>query len=219
MNLNFILFLPVLLFSIVLHEVAHGWVALRQGDDTAERLGRITLNPLPHVDLFGTILFPLLLWASQAGFLFGWAKPVPVDPRKFRDYRRGDILVSLAGVTANLLLCVAFLVLILVVGLIHQVVPGATPTVELLVRMAQYGVLINLVLAFFNLVPIPPLDGSHVVYHLLPPKMGAAYRRVGRFGILLLIGVMFFAPNLLGVVFWPVNVVSRLMEPLVSWAT
>ena len=219
MNLNIILFLPVLLFSIVLHEVAHGWVALRQGDDTAERLGRITLNPLPHIDLFGTILFPLLLWASQAGFLFGWAKPVPVDPRKFRDYRRGDILVSLAGVTANLLLCFAFVLMILVVGALHQMIPAATPTVELLVQMARYGVLINLVLAFFNLVPIPPLDGSHVVYHLLPPRMGAAYRRAGRFGILVLIGIMFFAPNLLSVVFWPVMAVNRLMEPLVLWAT
>ena len=219
MNPDILLFLPVLLFSIVLHEVAHGWVALREGDDTAYMLGRITLNPLPHVDLFGTVLMPLLLWVSNAGFLFGWAKPVPINPRKFRNYRRGDIRVSLAGVTVNALLAVGFVLLIALFGAIGQAAPGAAGTIDLLVRMAHFGVLINLVLVLFNLIPIPPLDGSHVLYHLLPPRVGARYRELGRFGILILLGIMFFAPGLLRIFLWPVSAASRALGPLLQWAT
>lgn len=219
MNPEIILFLPVLLFSIVLHEVAHGWVALREGDDTAYRLGRITLNPLPHVDLFGTVLIPLVLLASNSPFLFGWAKPVPVNPNNFRNYRSGDIRVSLAGVTVNALLAIGFLLLLVVSGWIAAAAPGATGALALLARMCVYGILINLVLAIFNLIPIPPLDGSHVLYHLLPPRLGARYRELGRFGILILMGLMFFVPGFLGIVFRPVAWVRHMLGPLVQWAT
>lgn len=221
MDFEFVLLLPVLLFSVVVHEVAHGWVALRQGDDTALMLGRITLNPVPHIDLFGSILFPVLLAASGAGFLFGWAKPVPVDPRKFRDWRKGDILVSLAGVTANLLLAVGFTAVLVALAVLGGGAggAGAGTTLQMLARMAHYGVVINLVLAIFNLIPIPPLDGSHVLYHVLPPRLGARYRRVGRYGMLVLLALLFFAPGAFDFVMAPVGWVNSALAGLVRWLT
>jgi Zn-dependent protease len=180
------LYLPVLLFSVVLHEYAHGWQALREGDDTAYMLGRLTLNPIPHIDLFGSILLPLMLALLNSPFMIGWAKPVPVNPRKYRNYRAGDIRVSLAGIVVNIGLAVIFTLVL--VGLIHlaEFVPSLTATLEVLARMVQYGILVNLVLAFFNLIPIPPLDGSHVLYHLLPPQLGMRYRELNRYGMLIL---------------------------------
>ncbi len=190
------LLIPVLLFSIIVHEVAHAWVALREGDDTAQRLGRITLNPLPHIDLIGSILVPLGLYFMNAGFLFGWARPVPVNPRKYHHFRRGDIRVSLAGIAANLVLAVAFTLLAAVLVKTAQLSGGTLAgPLDVAVRMAELGILINLVLAFFNLVPIPPLDGSHVLHHLLPPRLGAAYRRLGRYGMLVLIAVFLVLPG------------------------
>ncbi|MEJ2679031.1 MAG: site-2 protease family protein, partial [Gemmatimonadota bacterium] len=149
-----VLLLPVLVLSVVLHEVAHGWVALKQGDDTALRAGRLTLNPIPHIDLFGSIILPALLWLMPGHVLFGWAKPVPVDPRLFRNYRKGDILVSLAGVTANLLLAVAFTLLTAALVYLTRLLVPLAPALNLLVDMASIGILLNLILAFFNLVPI-----------------------------------------------------------------
>jgi Zn-dependent protease len=194
--MEIMLFLPVLIVSIVVHEYAHGWVALRQGDDTASMQGRLTLNPVPHLDVLGSLIVPLLLWVSQAGFLFGWAKPVPVNPRKFREYRRGDILVSLAGIVANLVLAALSIVLVIVLVHLARVLPGSGELLIVVRQMAEYGLWINLILAFFNLIPIPPLDGSHVLYHLLPPRLGARYREVGRYGVLVLFAVMFFVPGI-----------------------
>ncbi len=210
-----LLIVPVLLFSVILHEVAHGWVALKEGDPTAYMLGRLTLNPLPHIDLFGSVLFPLMLWAMHAGVLFGWAKPVPVNPRNFRNYRRGDLLVSLAGITTNLLLAVAFTIVSLVIVLLARALPSAIPTLALLQRMAAYGISINLVLAFFNLIPIPPLDGSHVLYHLLPPKLGARYRRVGQYGMLILLALFFAVPGVLDVLLWPASYLNGFLQGLI----
>jgi Zn-dependent protease len=201
------LLLPVLLFSVVVHEYAHGWVALRQGDDTAYKLGRLTLNPLPHIDPLGSVIVPALLWASNAGFLFGWAKPVPVMPPNFRNYRRGDILVSLAGIVANLILALGFTLLLFVAVALVRGAPDAGGVGELLARVAHYGILINLILAFFNLLPVPPLDGSHVMYHLLPPRLGARYRELGRFGILIVFGIMILAPGAFRLVLSPVLLV------------
>lgn len=213
--MELLLQLPILLFSIVVHEYAHGRVALAQGDDTAAKLGRLTLNPLPHIDLMGSILVPAVLWFTGAGFLFGWAKPVPVDPRKFREYRKGDILVSLAGVASNIVLTVVFILLMIALIYIGRFIGGTAPAVDLLIGMARFGILINLILAFFNLIPIPPLDGSHVVYHLLPAELGARYRALGRYGILILVGIMFLAPSLIGIVLWPVRMLNGLAETFV----
>jgi Zn-dependent protease len=186
-----LLALPVLIFSIVLHEVAHGWAALKQGDPTAAMLGRITLNPVPHIDPIGSILVPVMLTLMPGGFIFGWAKPVPVNPRNFRNYKKGDIIVSLAGVAVNFLLAIAFTLLVVATIWLGRAAPNLAETWAIMRSMAEYGVLINLILALFNLLPIPPLDGSHVMYHLLPPHLGARYRELGRYGMLILILFLF----------------------------
>ena len=183
--------IPILIFSVVLHEVAHGWVARAQGDNTAAMLGRLSLNPITHLDPLGSVILPGLLALTGAPIL-GWAKPVPVNPRNFRNYKRGDILVSLAGVFVNLLLAIAFTLLVALTVWGARLAPGLAGTWEIVGRMASYGILINFALMIFNLIPIPPLDGSHVFYHLLPPRLGAQYRQVGQYGMLILFALLFF---------------------------
>lgn len=191
MNLELLLLtLPVLIFSIVVHEVAHGWVALKQGDQTALMLGRLTFNPIPHIDPVGSILVPAILALTPGGFILGWAKPVPVNPRNFRDHKKGDILVSLAGVASNLVLAFVFAFLLIAVMWLQRGMPEAASWWEPMGRMFQYGVIINLVLIVFNLVPIPPLDGSHVFYYLLPPELGARYRALGMYGIFIVVAFL-----------------------------
>lgn len=200
--------LPVLIFSVVLHEVAHGWVARAQGDPTAAMLGRLTLNPVPHLDLFGSLLVPGMLALTGAPIL-GWAKPVPVNPRNYRDYKRGDILVSLAGVAVNLLLAVVFALLMVVFAWIARAAPGAGDWLLTLGAMARFGIRINLVLMLFNLLPIPPLDGSHVFYHLLPPALAVRYRALGQYGMLILFALLFVGG--LSFLWAPVLWIERLM--------
>lgn len=183
--------LPVLILSVVLHEVAHGWVARLEGDPTAANLGRLTLNPIPHIDPIGSLLVPAVLTLLPGGFIFGWARPVPVNPRNFRNYKRGDILVSLAGVTVNFLLGIAFALVLAATLWASLMFPGATSTWMVLMEMAHYGILINFVLMLFNLLPIPPLDGSHVMYHLLPPRLGIRYRELGQYGMLIVFAFLF----------------------------
>ncbi|HEX2209519.1 MAG TPA: site-2 protease family protein [Longimicrobium sp.] len=191
MNLELLLLtLPVLIFSIVVHEVAHGWVALKQGDQTALMLGRLTFNPVPHIDPIGSLLVPGLLALSGTGFILGWARPVPVNPRNFRNYKKGDILVSLAGVTANLILAFVFALLLVAVLWLQRAMPAQDAWWAPMLSMFQYGVIINLVLLVFNLVPIPPLDGSHVFYYLLPPELGARYRALGMYGMFIVLGFL-----------------------------
>lgn len=187
---NLLIWLPVLIFSIVVHEVAHGWVALKQGDQTALMLGRITLNPAPHIDPVGSLLVPGLLAVSGMGVMFGWAKPVPVNPRNYRNYKRGDILVSVAGVVANLGLAVMFAVVAHLAAWGFLYMDGAREVWETVIRMALAGVTINFVLIVFNLLPIPPLDGSHLFYYLLPPDLAARYRAVGGYGIFIIFGLL-----------------------------
>jgi len=208
---DFILALPILLFSVVAHEYAHAWTAYRQGDDTAFALGRLTLNPVPHIDPVWSVLFPLgLYWVTSLSghpFTFGAARPVPVDPRKFRNYRRGDLIVSAAGIITNLLLAVGCAVLFAVAGLAGTVAPGLEGVLGTLQRMVVFGVMLNFTLAVFNLLPIPPLDGSHLIYHALPPSWGARYRRLARFGFVLVFAV-FLVPGAWDVVLWPVDALS-----------
>jgi len=185
---NFLLAVPVLLFSMVAHEYAHGYAALKQGDTTAQQLGRLTWNPIKHIDPFLTILMPVMLyWASNGQFIFGGAKPVPVNPRNYRNYRRGDIIVSLAGIAVNLLLFPLCALLIVGLGLLGRLIPPGVDTLSLLQQMMVRGIVFNLVLAVFNLLPIPPLDGSHVLKWVLPPAWSLRYQQLGRYGIVILL--------------------------------
>ena len=175
------------------HEYAHARTALWQGDDTAFMLGRVTLNPLPHIDPIMTILVPALMY-WQFGFMFGAAKPVPVVPRKYKNYVRGDLIVSSAGVITNFILAFVCALLFLLLYTLGVVAPGITEQVSILQRMMLLGVRVNLLLCFFNLIPIPPLDGSHLLYHALPPALGAKYRQLGQYGYLPLMLVLFLVP-------------------------
>lgn len=207
---------PVLLFSVVAHEYAHAEAAYRQGDDTAYLLGRLTLNPLKHIDPFMTVLLPVLLYVSHAGFIFGSAKPVPVNPSKYRDYRRGDIIVSLAGIGANLGLFATSVLVFAVVGVAASLLPLLKPTAEIAQRMLYYGMFLNLVLAFFNLIPIPPLDGSHVLFHLLPAEVGVKYRRLFMLGFLPILLVVWLVPGVVNTLLWPVTQLMHAARALVG---
>ena len=197
----------MLLFALVAHEFAHGWAAYRQGDDTAYKLGRLTLNPIPHIDPIFTIAMPVfLLFITHGQFTFGGAKPVPVITRNFRNFRRGDLIVSAAGIVTNLILAVACTVLFAVAGEIY-ILAGhiGTSMVDTLQRMLVWGIQLNLILAFFNLIPIPPLDGSRLFYHLLPPALGARYRSLDRFGLLLVLALVYLLPGVISVLLTPAS--------------
>ena len=181
----------VLFFSVIVHEVAHGYVALLNGDPTAKLSGRITLNPIPHIDPIGTVLLPLLLLASGARILFGWARPVPVTPLNYRHLRWGEITVSAAGPLSNLALD-AFFAYLLRLGL-------ANPGLNLL---AQFGCSINIFLALFNLIPIPPLDGSHLVAAVLPPNLARVYQYLEPVGFILIL--ILFYTGFLSLVLMPI---------------
>lgn len=199
---------------MVAHEYAHGYAALKQGDPTAYMLGRLTFNPLKHIDPWMTVLLPLLLWYGSGGrFIFGGAKPVPVNPRNYRRFRRGDIIVSLAGIATNLVLAAVCLVLVIGLGILGEALPAAREGLALLQRMMFWGIWLNLLLAFFNLIPIPPLDGSHVLFHLLPPGAALRYRELSRYGLLILLALVFFFRGLFFVLLWPA---FRLYEQALS---
>jgi len=195
-----------LIFAIVFHEVAHGWVANRLGDPTARDMGRLTLNPIPHIDLIGTIIMPLMLFLLTDGrMLFGYAKPVPIDPRYFKDPKKGMALSSIAGPGVNIAMAVifSFLLRVVMVGLEGKVPEPAwgwfaTP----ITLMLGYGVIINVVLAVLNLIPIPPLDGSRIVYWLLPDKLAGAYYQLERYGMIILMLLIF--AGILGRIMTPV---------------
>ncbi len=180
--MEMLLMIPVLLFSVIAHEVAHGYIAYLCGDNTAKYQGRLTFNPIPHIDMFGTIIFPALLLITSAPILIGWAKPVPVNPHNFRNPRRDDLLVSLAGIATNLALAVLCTVLY---GVYMNIFPASTN--DAMVIMLKFGIQINVVLAVFNLMPIPPLDGSWVLYHMLPAALAEAYKKLFPYGFILLI--------------------------------
>lgn len=192
MNFNLeavLLALPVLLLSLTAHEWGHAWVALKQGDDTAYMLGRVTMNPAAHVDPVGTLLFPAIAIGSGMPLL-GWAKPVPTNPRKYRNYVRGDVLVSIAGVVMNAILAVMFALLLWIVAVATRDMAAVPEPVQIFFHMCRFGVLGNIGLIVFNLLPIPPLDGSHVFYHLLPAHWGAEYRKLYPYGFIILWGLV-----------------------------
>ncbi len=179
--------LPVI-FAITVHEVAHGWVAKQFGDHTASDLGRLTLNPVKHIDPIGTIVLPALLLISFTGYIFGWAKPVPVDTRYFRKPRQMMAIVALAGPVSNILMAVGW-ALVMRVG---TMVYSSSETVALpLIYTGVAGISINLVLALINLIPIPPLDGGRIVVGLLPEKWAFYFAQLERFGFIILIALLF----------------------------
>ena len=210
-----LLLVPVLLFSIVAHEYAHGEAAYRQGDQTAYMLGRLTLNPLKHIDPFLTILLPILL-ISMGGPPFGGAKPVPVNPRNYRNYRTGDIIVSLAGIVTNLGLFVVCMIGFALVGLLAQGVGTMSGTLVILQRMMYFGMWVNTGLAFFNLIPIPPLDGSHVLKQMLPPAAGMRFRQLYMLGIIPILLIVWFFPGVVSAFMWPARALMQVADQLVG---
>jgi Zn-dependent protease len=215
---DFVLAFPMLVFAMCAHEYAHAVTAFRQGDDTAYRLGRVTLNPLPHIDPWMSILMPAMIWfVSNGAYTFGGAKPVPVDSRKFKDYVKGDLIVSVAGVATNLMLALICSVVFVLIGLLASSMPAAAPVLDTAQRMMVYGIWLNLVLCFFNLIPVPPLDGSHLIYHALPPRAGSWYRNLQRFGYLPLFILLFLFPPVVAVLLTPAyairNALLRVILP------
>lgn len=189
--------------AIVLHEVSHGWVAYKLGDPTAKSAGRLTLNPLAHVDLFGTVILPAVLILA-GGPVFGYAKPVPYNPMYFEDKRKGDLLVGLAGPAANLVQALVGAALLWIIYAIvqHATIYYGTFGYYVLLYLnlfLQYFVLINLYLMFFNLIPIPPLDGSCIWAFILPEKFLPYYYTVERYAMPILLIVLIALPYLLGV--------------------
>lgn len=182
----------ILLFSVILHEVMHGLAALYFGDHTAENAGRLTLNPIPHIDPIGTILVPALfllpaLFGGGTGFIVGWAKPVPVNPLNFSNIRRGELVVALAGVAANFAVAIIAAILFHLVPL-SLMQAGGIPFLDVL----SFTVTINLILGVFNLIPIPPLDGSKVVLSQLPYKLARQYEHLERYGFMIILFLWFF---------------------------
>ncbi len=178
--MEYMIMVVVLFFSVIVHEVSHGYVALLNGDPTAKLAGRLTFNPLPHVDLVGTIIVPALLLISQSGILFGWAKPVPVNPRNYRNYQLGEISVSASGPLSNFFLAAAF----------AQLLPWADTNPGFFL-LCKYGIIINLYLMLFNLIPIPPLDGSRIVMPLLPRVLQELYAQLEPVGFILILLLLY----------------------------
>jgi len=187
--------LPVLLFSVIVHEIAHGYMALRLGDHTAKDMGRLTLNPIPHIDPVGSILVPLFSLLATGRVFIAWAKPVPVNPLNFSNFKRDDILVSVVGPLSNIFMTLFCAILFIILQNLTPLILSVNYEVlsdvwSFLAKMFLGGVYLNIVLAVFNMLPIPPLDGSHLVASILPNQIGDQYRNIGFFGIFIIILLM-----------------------------
>lgn len=179
---TFLIYAIPLIFAITVHEVAHGWVANQRGDATAKMLGRLTLNPTKHIDPVGTILVPAMLFFTGSPFLFGWAKPVPINFNALKSPKQDMILVALAGPVSNFIMALLWLT---------SIVLAIQTQSQFLLDMAKFGITINLVLGVFNLLPLPPLDGSRVVSALLSNKLAYEYNKLEAYGLYILLGLLF----------------------------
>lgn len=177
-----LIYIIPLLFAITLHEAAHGWLASKLGDHTARMMGRVTLDPTKHIDPIGTIAIPLVLLLSSSGFIFGWAKPVPINFNALRNGKNGMIWVALAGPGANIMMAICWLFVMII---------AIKMNITVLIEMGRVGILVNCVLAVFNLLPIPPLDGSRVISALLPNRLAYQYNQLEQYGLYILLGLMF----------------------------
>ncbi len=193
---QFILMILPLIVAVTLHEVAHGYAALKMGDHTARLAGRLTLNPIKHLDLFGSFLLPLVLKLSGSPIIFGYAKPVPVNYHNFRDLRKGTLWVSSAGVLANLILAgISAALFQMLVGTMNSWAESSTGLLFIFfLRLLEYSVIINCILALFNLIPIPPLDGSRILAMLLPAPLRVHYARLERFGMIIIFLLLLTGP-------------------------
>lgn len=194
--------LPVLL-AVIVHEVAHGYVANLKGDKTALLLGRLTLNPLKHIDLVGTIIIPLLCLVSGS-FIFGWAKPVPINSRNFKHYRTDTAMVAIAGPASNFLMAIMWAIFTKIIILLFSA-DFLSLAKLFFINMGYAGVSINLLLMVLNLVPIPPLDGSRVCASLLPPHIARIYYAIEQYGFIILIILMY------------TNILSLIIGPPMTW--
>ncbi|MCL2332397.1 MAG: site-2 protease family protein [Actinomycetia bacterium] len=212
--LNFLLIIP----ALVLHELSHGLVAYWLGDSTAKRAGRLTLNPLKHIDLFGTILMPLLLFIGSSGrFAFGAAKPVPINPNNFRDRQKGILLTGIAGPAMNIILALTIGLLcrgLILFGIVAGV--GSSSLFLVVVLLLYQFTYINLMFAFFNLIPIPPLDGSRVLQYVLPRNLRYQYNKLERWGFIVILGIMILIPSFFrGYFTYTVDPIVRLLTGIV----
>ncbi len=196
----FIAQFAILIYSVILHEISHGWLAERLGDPTARNAHRLTLNPIPHIDPLMTIALPLLLIISGSPVVFGAAKPVPINPLYFQDAKRDIALTAAAGPITNIIIALIFGI-VLRLSLIFILNESLLSAAQ---SLAAYGVEINIILAIFNLLPIPPLDGFKVVGGLLPDEYARSWYELERFGMLIIIAVLFLFPNIIYAVVNPI---------------
>lgn len=197
-----IISIPIFILAIIIHEVAHGWVAYRLGDPTAKYLGRLTLNPIPHIDPIGTVVLPILLMIMNSPVVFGWAKPVPINFLGLRNPKKDIIYVGLAGLLANIIF--AF-----ILGALFRLFPVMHSPI--LAEVVFLSVLVNLVLAAFNLIPIPPLDGSRILFGLLPPRLAVRYMTIEKYGFIILFILLW-----LGFLDWFVNPMVAILAKIIG---
>jgi len=189
MTADIIIQIPVLLLSVIIHEIAHGLTAYKLGDSTAKDLNRLTLNPIPHIDLFWSIIIPALLIISGSGFIIGGAKPVPIDPRNFKNPKKGMMITALAGPLSNFGLAFISLIMLKIADIFISAPEGYS---LITIKLIFSFFLINMVLGIFNLIPIPPLDGGRILIGLLPNNLAYSYSKIEPYGIFIVIGLLYF---------------------------